>query len=96
MVNIERITNGVCTIDRFASMGGNGLAYCLGDCLPYNIIKKYEEDGEKSHTLTVKMRLEKDGKYMMLVIINSKSVFEDKITNEIRSIIIKNMDLLHV
>ena len=90
----ETITdkNGFITIDDFDSVYGCSLVYCLGDYLPYNVIKKYEE--EEGFSLLVELTVEYDEDIVMMVMIENKEVFNKSITKKEFNIISCVMEVL--
>jgi hypothetical protein len=79
------------TTEEFEGVTGFGVIYCLGFHLPYDILKKYEDEEEVN--FTVRMRIV-DEHAVMRVIINENVVFNDDIETRVYYRIMGNCDTL--
>ena len=84
----DRVQN---TTEEFEGVSGFGLIYCLGFHLPYDILKKYEDEEEVN--FTVRMRIV-DERAIMHVTINDNVVFNDDIETGVYYRIMANCDTL--
>lgn len=94
-LNVRETTRGelgMDTRDIFDSVFGCSLVFCLGDYLPYNIIKKYEE--EEGFSLIVNTRAIYDDKINITVWIDDKEVYNHIIFKHEYNVILSNLDIL--
>ena len=82
--------DGILTIDNFLSIFGVSLIYCMGNYLPYNIIKKYEDEENISFVVHI---TEMYNEYIkMIVYIDKTVVFNNFIKKRDSDKILSNLD----
>jgi hypothetical protein len=88
MRTITFSAKGIITTSEFESVIGKSVIYCLGNHLPYNILKEYEVD----ENVKLKIVISVDEIVRLRVVLNDIEVFDKNISHSDGSIILELID----